>query len=205
MRSNKQVWWWFAGVGVVVVILGFLFTRGPKVEYTSSQESPRPTQGPTDAPIVLEEFSDFQCPACKSAEGAVKDVLDTFGDRIYFKYRHYPLVTIHTQAFRAALAAECANDQGKFWEYHNVLFENQPNFSRDDLVSYAKQLELKIDGDDGFSSCLDSRAKTDVVRADMREGDQKGVSGTPTFFLNGEQVSDWSQLKSTIQAKLIGG
>lgn len=205
MRSNKQIWGWLIGAGVVVALLGFLFSRGPKVEYTGSQESPRPSQGQAESSLVLEEFSDFQCPACKSAQPTIEDVLNTFGDRIYFKYRHYPLVTIHTQAFRAALAAECANDQGKFWEYHDLLFTNQPNFSADDLVAYAKQLELKIEGEDGFSACLDSRAKTDVVRADMREGDQRGVSGTPTFFLNGELIQDWSQLKNTIQAKLIGG
>ncbi|MDZ4229757.1 MAG: thioredoxin domain-containing protein, partial [Candidatus Veblenbacteria bacterium] len=105
----------------------------------------------------------------------------------------------------AALAAECANDQGKFWEYHDQLFDKQPNFSRDELVVYATELGLTIEGESGFAACLDSRAETDVVRADMREGDQRKVSGTPTFFLNGEAVQDWSQLKAIIQAKLIGG
>jgi protein-disulfide isomerase len=150
----------------------------------------------------LEEFSDFQCPACQAAQPVVKEVVDTLGDRIKLQFKHYPLVTIHTQAFRAALAAECANDQGKFWEYHDILFDKQPNFSRDDLLAYAEQLELKTDS---FAACLDARAKTAVVRADVAEGDKRGVNSTPTFFLNGEKVQDWTKLKELVQSKLVGG
>jgi len=205
MHLSKQIWWWGGGLVVIVALVGILMAASSKPPYRGGDETARPTQGPTDATLVLEEFSDFQCPACKSAQSTLKDVLATFGDRLNFRYYHFPLVTIHTQAFRAALAAECANDQGKFWEYHDLLFDNQPNFSRDDLVAYARQLDLNIDGESGFAACLDARAKTDIVRADMREGDNRNIGGTPTFFLNGEMVEDWSKLKELIQAKLIGG
>lgn len=204
MRSRQQIWWWIGGFGLIAVIVGLLLAAEPKTDYLGTDQ-PRPTKGLAEASIVLEEFSDFQCPACKTAQASVKEVLSTFGDKVLLKYRHFPLVTIHTQAYRAALAAECANDQGKFWEYHDLLFDNQPNFSRDELVTYAQQLELNIEGSSGFAACLDSRAKTEIVRADMREGEDRKIGGTPTFYLNGELVSDWSKLKEIIQAKLIGG
>jgi len=204
VRAVKQIWWWLlGGVGVIVIIVALLQLSSSQADYAGPSYAPRPTLGSAESRIVVEEFSDFQCPACKSAQSVVDDINSTFGDKIYFKYRHYPLVTIHTQAFRAALAAECANDQGKFWEFHDILFDKQPNFSRADLITYARQIDLIIDGVNGFAACLDSRAKTDIVRADMREGDQRGVKGTPTFFVNGEALQDWSKLKETIQAKLI--
>ena len=83
-----------------------------------------------------------------------------------------------------------------------MLFDKQPNFSRDELITYATQVWVDVTK---FTACLDSRAKTAVVRADIKAGDQRGVRGTPTFYLNGELVSDWSKLKELIQAKLVGG
>lgn len=205
MRSNKQAWWWLGGLVVFVLVIFIFVKSGSQINYVSTGEVGRPSYGSTEANIILEEFSDFQCPACKSAQATVKEILTTFGERVYFRYYHYPLVNIHPQAFKAALAAECANDQGKFWEYHDKLFENQPNFSSTDLISYANQLELVMEGERGFLACLESRAKTNVVRQDIREGDSRGVRATPTFFLNGEPVQDWSQLKNLIQSKFIGG
>lgn len=204
MRRSSVTWLVVFGLVLVALVAWIVWGISQRPTYTNVT-SPRPVLGPESATVTLEEFSDFQCPACKAAHPIVQEVLTTFGDRIKFSYFHFPLVQIHTQAFRASLAAECANDQGKFWEYHDMLFDKQPSFSRDDLVAYATQLELSIDGASGFAACLDSRAKDDVVRADMSEGDKRGIGGTPTFFVNGEAVQDWTQLKSLIQAKLIGG
>ena len=188
-------------VVVLVVAAGWWWSTRSRVFYPEIN-SPRPVKGGSTAAVTLEEFSDFQCPACLAAQPVVQDVIKTFGDRLRLEFKHYPLVTIHTQAFRAALAAECANDQGKFWEYHDLLFANQPSFSPDELSGYASQLNLKADS---FVACLESRAKTSVVRADVAEGDKRGVNATPTFFLNGEKVQDWSQLRELIQSKLAGG
>ena len=117
---RKQIWWWLGwGVLVITAIVGLLQLSGSKTDYLGPAETTRPALGQSSASVVLEEFSDFQCPACKAAQPTVDEILATFGDRILFKYKHFPLVTIHTQAFRAALAAECANDQGKFWAYHH--------------------------------------------------------------------------------------
>lgn len=188
---------------VIVLGIGIWIWQASKNRPTYPDiNSPRPTLGQAEAPLKLEEFSDFQCPACKVAEPTVKDVLKTFGDKLYFSYHNFPLLEVHPFAFRAALAAECANDQGKYWEYHDKLFAVQPKFSRDELVGYARDLGLDATK---FSACLDSQAKGGVVRDDMHEGDRRGVDATPTFFLNGQKVVDWTQLKAVLQAKLLGG
>jgi protein-disulfide isomerase len=205
MRKSRAIAWSIAGL-LVIAIGWFLLSRSAsQVTYISPGQAMRPPlKGSAAAAVNVEEFSDFQCPACKGAEPVVNDVITTFGDRIKFTYHHYPLVSVHTQAFRAALAAECANDQGKFWEYGDKLFEKQPDFSRNELVEYAKDLGLTVDGDSGFAACLDSRIHTEIIRTDMRDGEQRNISGTPTFFVNGEVVSDWTQLKQVIQGKLLG-
>lgn len=190
------------GLGLVAVVAGIWWWQVASRPFYPEITSPRPVKGGTGASVVLEEFSDFQCPACQAAQPLVADLLTTFGERIQLAYKHYPLVTIHPQAFRAALASECANDQGKFWEFHDLLFEKQPNFSSSELKTYAESLGLSRES---FAACLDSRAKTEVVRSDMSEAERRGVNATPTFFVNGERVEDWSQLKEIIQGKLIGG
>jgi len=202
MSEKSRYWLVSGGILALVIVVWAIWAGTAAKPYYPEINSPRPVQGSGDAKIVLEEFSDFQCPSCKAAQGLLKEILATFGSKIKFSYRHYPLVSIHTQAFRAALAAECANDQGSFWPYHDKLFEVQPAFSADELVSYAKDLGLKSDD---FKACLDSRAKNQIIRDDMKEGDSRGITGTPTFFLNGERVEDWTTLKEKVQAKLIGG
>ncbi|MBI5733946.1 MAG: DsbA family protein [Candidatus Kerfeldbacteria bacterium] len=195
----------YLGLGIVLIILasvGIYIWRTREAPYYPVIDSPRPYLGSNEAKVVIEEFSDFQCPACKAAQPLLKDIINTFGERIKLSYRHYPLVSIHTNAFRAALAVECANDQGKFWLYHDKLFSEQPALSRSDLLSYAAGLGLDSSQ---FTACLDSKAKTKIVRQDINEGDKRGVNSTPSFFLNGAKVADWTKLKELIQAKLIGG
>lgn len=161
--------------------------------------SARPWLGSVEARVIVEEFSDFQCPACQNAQPTVKQVTKEFGDQIRFEYKHFPLTRIHPRAFTAALAAECANDQGKFWEYHDLLFGNQPNFSSSDLESYALSLSLDMES---FSACLDSRAKADIVRADIDEAESRGINSTPTFFVNGKKLNNWGLLEEEIKAAL---
>lgn len=200
-RNNKNLW--IGSALLVAVALGVWLWRAAASRPNYPEiNSPRPVAGKAEAAILVEEFSDFQCPACQAAQPTVKDMLQTLGDRIAFRYKHFPLLTIHPQAFRAALASECANDQGKFWDYHDKLFEKQPAFSRDELVGYAGELGLDTGS---FAACLDSRAKSGVVREDMREAESRGVNSTPSFFVNGEPVQDWSKIKDVIQGKLIGG
>ncbi len=198
MTNKTNLFFIIAGVIVVIGGIGIWLSMGSAPTY-ENVASERPFKGGAEATVVVEEFSDFQCPACKAAQDTVKQIVNEYGDRIKLEFKHFPLTTIHPQAFRAALASECANDQGKFWEYHDLLFMNQPSFSPSELVSYAEGLGLNTES---FSACLDSRAKNDVVRADMDEGKSRQINATPTFFVNGQIVQNWTQLSDIISAAL---
>jgi protein-disulfide isomerase len=143
------------------------------------------TRGDAKAPVEMIEFSDFQCPFCQRAHATVEQVLNTYGDRIKFVYRHYPLPN-HPNATPAAEASECANEQGKFWPYHDRLFANPSKLSSTNLKQYASDLGLDMDR---FNGCVDSRKYKSQVEADYRDGDDAGVNGTPAFFINGRMLS----------------
>ena len=180
-----------------VVVLSVWYAKS-QPQYANI-DSPRPIKGDPKSSIVLEEFSDFQCPACGAAQPVVQEVLKTYGDKIAFHYRHFPLLSIHANAFSAALAAECANDQGKFWEYHDLLFKNQKDLRQATLLRLADETDLNKDF---FAACLKSRAKARVVQADMQEGERRKINSTPSFFLNGELVQNWQALSSLIGAEV---
>jgi protein-disulfide isomerase len=145
----------------------------------------RPARGPSDAPVQIVEFSDFQCPFCQRAYPTVMQVLKTYGDRVRLVYRHYPLQN-HPAARPAAEASACAADQGKFWEYHDKLFANASRLSDADLKQHAADLGLDAQK---FNACVDTRKFQGDVEADRVAGDEAGVSGTPAFFINGRPIS----------------
>lgn len=143
-------------------------------------------------PVELIEYSDFQCPACKSYQPMVKRLIAERGDSVTFVYRHFPLATIHRNATVAAEAAEAAALQGKFWEMHDRLFDGQSSWDTDrnpELVfeSYARDLGLDVDR---FKSDLASSAVKDRVTRDVTSGNTANVQGTPTFFLNGARLDN---------------
>jgi protein-disulfide isomerase len=145
----------------------------------------RPAKGPQNAPIEIVEFSDFQCPFCESAFPTVNQVLNTYGDRIHFVYRHYPLV-IHPRARPAAEAAQCAAEQDKFWQFHDKLFGDQSRLTDDDFKNDAAQLGLDTAQ---FNGCVDSHKYTAEIDTDIQAGNEAGVSGTPAFYINGRMLS----------------
>jgi protein-disulfide isomerase len=144
-----------------------------------------PSKGSTSAPIELVEFSDFQCPFCLRATPTVTQVLNTYGDRIHFVYRHYPLPN-HPNARPAAEAAACAAEQGKFWQYHDALFANPSKLGNADLKQHAADLGLDTAK---FDSCVDTHKTKTVVDTDTQAGEEAGVNGTPAFFINGRMIS----------------
>jgi protein-disulfide isomerase len=148
-------------------------------------EAGRPARGPAGAPIEMIEFSDFQCPYCLKANPTVTQVLNTYGDRIRFVYRNYPLPN-HPYARPAAEAAQCANEQGKFWPYHDRLFANQQRLTVPDLKQHAAEVGLDTAK---FNACLDSHKYASVVEKDIAIGNESGVDGTPAFFINGRMIS----------------
>jgi protein-disulfide isomerase len=163
-----------------------------------------PSRGPADAKVTIVEFSDFQCPYCSRAHDTVEEVMRTYAGKVKLVFRHMPLVQIHPQAFKAAEASNCAHDQGKFWEFHDVLFKNQQALGPDQLKQYAQQMGLDAAK---FNACLDGGGKADQVRADMKDAETAGVQGTPAFFVNGVflngavPVTDFREI---IDAELAG-
>jgi protein-disulfide isomerase len=137
------------------------------------------------APVTIIEFSDYQCPFCSRAEGTMKQLKDTYGDKLRVVFRDYPL-PFHRNAQKAAEAAGCANEQGKFWEMHEKLFANQGGLEIDNLKKYAGELTLD---QKKFDECLDSGKRADQIRKDTQDGQNVGVTGTPAFFVNGRFVN----------------
>jgi protein-disulfide isomerase len=145
---------------------------------------PARTRGPEDAPVTILEWSDFQCPFCREAQPVLGRLLAEFPRQVRLVFKDFPLRS-HEMAVPAALAARCAGDQGRFWEYHDLLFVAQPAFARDELVGYARRLGLDAPR---FTECLDAARFRDDVTADQREGRAAGVRATPTFFVNGHKI-----------------
>jgi protein-disulfide isomerase len=144
-----------------------------------------PAQGPANAPIELIEFSDFQCPYCQRAHPTIKQVLEAYGNRVRLVYRNYPLPN-HPNARPAAEAAQCANEQGKFWPYHDRLFDNPSKLGEAELKQGAAELGLDAAR---FNACVDSHKYKGIVDADIKAGNEAGVSGTPAFFINGRSLT----------------
>ena len=150
-----------------------------------------PVKGNPDAQVVIVEFSDFQCPFCERfAEQTLPELKEKYIDtgKVKLIYRDFPLSSIHPEAQKAAEATECADDQGKFWAYHDILFEKRSEWSG---VGAAKFKEYAVDlGLDthAFDECLDSDKYKDEVLDDLNAGQAVGVTGTPTFFINGQKL-----------------
>jgi protein-disulfide isomerase len=144
-----------------------------------------PSKGKEGAPITIVEFSDFECPFCVRAEPTVKQVLDTYGDKVRLVYRDFPL-PMHAKAPKAAEAAHCAGDQGKYWDMHERLFAANGKIDVPELKKYAGELKLDTAK---FDKCLDSGEKAKLVEANKKAGEDAGVTGTPAFFINGHPLS----------------
>ncbi len=137
------------------------------------------------AKVVIVEYSDFECPFCSRHHPTLVDIFDDYGDDVAWVYRHFPLA-FHPEANPAALASECANEQGKFWEYADALVENQDQLGDEYYKSLAKDLSLKTSQ---FNDCLDTAKYQEVIDADAASGRAAGVSGTPATFINGVLVA----------------
>ena len=144
-------------------------------------------QGPSDAPVTLVEYGDYQCPYCGAAYPIIKEVQARMGDRLRFVFRNFPITTAHPQAEQAAEAAEEAGVQDRFWPMHDLLYENQRHLAEEDLLRYAGQLGLDVDA---FGRNLTEHVQAARVREDFMSGVRSGVNGTPTFYINGVRHDD---------------
>lgn len=168
----------------------------PKVRKTV--DTTGPSRGSKGAKVVIVEFADFECPYCARAHETVQAILKSYGDKVRLVFRHYPLSN-HLKAPKAAEAAVCADEQGKFWELHDSLFDSQ---ELDETSLSMQALRLGLD-DQKFQSCMESGRGAGVVKRDMAVGNQLGVSGTPAFFINGLMLSGAQPEKAF--RKLIDG
>jgi len=173
--------------------------RDPKSQITLPNAKRDHVQGRIDAPIALVEYGDYQCPYCGQAYPVIKTVQERLGDRLCFVFRNFPLVNSHPHAQHAAEAAEAAGAQGKFWEMHDVLFENQEALEDEALAQYAEALGL--DARRLMSEVLDG-AHAARVREDFRSGARGGVNGTPTFFINGVRYEGAPEAEAMVAALL---
>ncbi len=153
-------------------------------------------KGPANAKVTLVEYSDFQCPACGAGAPILKEIFEKYPGQIHVIYRHFPLQA-HLWSSLAHQSAECAHAQGKFWEFHDLVFQNQriwsgPANPADKFLEYAKSLNLDLDR---FSACLSDPKTAEKVQADKKHGEAMQVQSTPTFFLNGDRLVGPAELK----------
>ncbi|MDX6491371.1 MAG: hypothetical protein QOD43_1616 [Gaiellaceae bacterium] len=154
-------------------------------------------QGPADAAVTLVEYGDYECPYCGAAYPIVKEVQARMGDRLRFVFRNFPITTSHPHAEQAAESAEAAAAQERFWEMHDVLYENQRHLGDDHLLGYAEQLGLDVER---FGKELAEHVHAPRVREDFMSGVRSGVNGTPTFYINGMRHDDSYELETLLAA-----
>lgn len=154
-------------------------------------------QGPANASVTLVEYGDYECPACGQAYWTIKKLQQSLAGRLRFVFRNFPLTNIHPHAEHGAEAAEAAATQRKFWEMHDVLFENQSALEDEDLGEYASDLGLDAER---LLAEIESGAHTGRVREDFQSGVRCGVNGTPTFFINGLRYDGAYDVESLLAA-----
>jgi protein-disulfide isomerase len=169
------------------------YLKSPPVFRAEISVAGEPFKGSEKAPVTVVKFEDFQCPFCKQVQPTFNQLLSRYNGKVRLVHKDLPLESLHPQARQAAEAARCAYDQGKFWEYHDKLYATSPKASGDDLKSYAKEVGLNVDS---FDRCFTSGKYKAVVQQDLNEGVQLGLTGTPTIFVNGREISGNQSLEA---------
>ena len=162
------------------------YLKPPPVFRAELSVAGEPFKGSQKAPVTIVKFEDFQCPFCKQVQPTLNELLSRYDGKVRLVHKDLPLESLHPQARHAAEAARCAYEQGRFWEYHDKLYANSPKADAGDLKNYAKEVALNVDS---FDRCLASGKYKAVVQQDLNEGAKLGLTGTPTFFINGREMS----------------
>jgi protein-disulfide isomerase len=160
--------------------------KPPPVTRVEVSVAGAPFRGAADAPVTIVEFSEFQCPFCHRVQATLKQLLERYPGKVKLVHRDFPLDSLHPLARRASEAARCANDQRKFWEYHDAVFSHFPQASPGDLKKYAEEVGLDVAK---FEGCLSGGVHKAAVQRDIDDGSRLGVTGTPAFFINGRLLS----------------
>ncbi len=204
-QKNRRQWIGIGALALIILAAAFWNFSRPKAQpLDETRLASNPTIGSDSAKVVITEYADFGCPACRAWHnaGILEQVLASYGDQVQFVWKDFPVIT--AQSPKAAEAGQCALDQGKFWEYHDVLFENASALNVNDLKRYAAQLGLDIAQ---FNQCLDSGQNRAKVEQNLDEARSLGLPGTPSFLVNGKKLvgpPSFETLKATIDAILAG-
>jgi protein-disulfide isomerase len=162
------------------------YLKSPPIFRADVAVNGAPFKGTERAAVTIVKFEDFQCPYCKTVQTTYQELLKRYNGKVRLVHKDLPLDAIHPQARQAAEAARCAGEQGKFWEYHDILYTNSPKAAVDELKSYAKEVGINAAS---FEQCFTSGKYKGLVQKDLSEGAQLGLTGTPTFFINGREMS----------------
>jgi protein-disulfide isomerase len=206
-QKARRQWIGYGALALILIAAIFWNVSRPKAQpLDEARLASNPTIGPDSAKVVITEYADFGCPACRAwhNSGIREQIIAAYGDQVQFVWKDFPVIT--AQSPKAAEAAQCAYDQNKFWEYHDALFANAPALSVSDLKNYAAQLGLDTTK---FNQCLDSGQNRAKVEQSQNEAQrQYAFPGTPSFLINGQKLvgpPSYETLKSTIDSILTGG
>lgn len=204
--SSKQslpIWMYLTGLAVIIIAGIFVFgAQDQTVPASDSSVSILRSIGPETAPVTITEYADFGCTSCKAWHqfGIKQKIIDKYGEQVRFVWRDFPVIT--SDSPKAAEAGFCAHDQGKFWQYHDVVYENAPALSIGNLKTYAAETGLDTEK---FNQCLDSGQHTADVDVDLQDALGRGFRGVPTFLVNGDPLigpPSFEQLSSIIDSHL---
>ncbi len=179
---------------IILILLSFWglynLAKQPPIQTNISLGADERIKGNLNATTTLIEYLDFQCPACAAYHPLINQIYEKYKDKMKFVVRHFPLTTIHSNAMKAAIAAEAAYNQGKFWEFSDMLFKNQNEWANvfnpnDIFIKYANALNLNIEQ---FKNDLQNQTGKEKINNDIKSGNAIGVNATPTFFLNNQQI-----------------
>ena len=193
------------GIVIGLIVIGALIliprpNAAPATVPTSAADAANPAPmdaapalGPETAPVTIIEYADFGCPACWAwhQSGALEQLRAKYGDQIRFVWRDFPVITLLSP--KAAEAGQCAHEQGKFWEFHDTVYEHDGAIEADDLKGYAAAIGLNMDQ---FSECVTSRRYRDRVNAEQHESFERGLRGAPEFFVNDQRLAGPSSVKA---------
>lgn len=188
-RKRKKIIGWgllgMAAIFVIFIIVWFA-KNGGTGELTFELDAQNPQRGAMEATVVIREFSDFQCPACRAFSFNISQFMEEYGGKVKHIFYDFPLVSKHKNSLAASMAVRCAETQGKFWEYHDMLFDRQKNWEAsqnpdDVFVGYARELNLD---ENALKICLDEKRYESVVKKNLDKANELGLNSTPTIFIN---------------------
>jgi protein-disulfide isomerase len=206
-QKNKRQWIGLGSLTLILIAAIFYMSARPKAQpMDETRLAANPTLGSDSAKVVITEYGDFGCTSCRAwhRAGIMQQVLTAYGNDVQFVWKDFPVITV--QSPKAAEAGQCAFDQGKFWEYHDLLYAKAPALSVNDLKDYAAQIALDMAK---FNQCLDSGQNQAKVNQSLNEAQREyAFPGTPSFLINGKKLvgpPSFEVLKSTIDSILAGG